>query len=109
MALLAGVTFRKVGKLHYYPAENWPLEVGSFVVADSPSGLEFGEVKFLRDVVDDGDGAPEYRIARRATDDDARIAERRRQQAEEGITLCQECADRMRMPMKVVDSEVAAE
>lgn len=110
MAKLAGITFRKVGKLHYYPAEvGFPVEVGTRVVAETERGLECGEVKILRDVDGEASDAPQqlYQIVRSATDADCNLLEQRLREALEGITLCQERADALFLPMRVVDAEVA--
>lgn len=106
-SLLAAVTFRKVGKLHYYPADDLPLTVGSFVVAETERGLECGEVKILRMV----DGTPDeiegtYRLVRVADDTDLETTEQRRAQATEGLLYCQQRADALGLPMKVVEGEI---
>jgi cell fate regulator YaaT (PSP1 superfamily) len=107
MTRLAAVTFRKIGKLHYYPAEGLALEVGTHVIAETQRGLEYGEVKILRDVGGEAaDIAQAYRILRIATEDDARTVARRGEQAEEGLILCQNRADHLRLPMKVMEAEV---
>jgi cell fate regulator YaaT (PSP1 superfamily) len=110
MALLAGVTFRKIGKLHYYAAENLPLEVGSLVVAETENGSECGEVKILRDVAGDaGDQEKAFRLLRVATEKDRRTLEQRRAQAADGLTFCQERADALQLAMKIVEAEVTLE
>lgn len=107
--LLAGVTFRKIGKLHYYPVpEGFSLEVGLRIVAETESGHECGEIKILRDV----DGEPEdlekiNSLVRLATEADASTQQQRLREAEDGKNCCQECADSLYLPMKVVDSEVS--
>ena len=107
MASLAAVTFRKVGKLHYYSAEGLALTVGQHVVAQTQRGLEYGEVKILRDVAGDAETTESgLEIVRSATPEDDATAERRRAQAEEGLALCQSRADRLYLPMKVVEAEV---
>ena len=108
MALLAGVSFRKLGKLHYFPADGLGLEVGSRVVAETERGHECGEVKILREV----DGAASdlespHRIVRVATAQDLATLELRQRQAEDGLGLCQERADALGLPMKVVESEIS--
>jgi len=108
VTLLAAVGFRKVGKLQYYAADSLPLRVGAFVVAETQRGVQYGEVKILRDV----DGDPEdldsaYRLLRLATPDDSSNWEGRQKQAEESIETCQTHADTLSLPMKVVDSEMA--
>jgi cell fate regulator YaaT (PSP1 superfamily) len=104
---LAGVTFRKVGKLHYYPAADLRLEVGSRVVAETEHGPECGEVKILRDV--DGTSADvdhPYRLLRIVTPQDLDTLERRGEQTQEGVAFCQERADALGLQMKVVEGEV---
>jgi cell fate regulator YaaT (PSP1 superfamily) len=110
MALLAGVTFRKIGKLHYYPAESLPLEVGSPVVAETENGAECGEVKILREV--EGEAADQetpFHLLRVATEKDLSTLEQRRGQAADGLTFCQERADALRLEMKIVEAEVTLE
>ncbi len=108
MPQLAALTFRKIGKLHYYPVPELPLEVGTHVIAETQRGPEYGEVKILRDVEGEaGDLQRAYRILRIATPDDARVTARRKEQAADGIALCQSRADHLRLPMKVVEAEVA--
>jgi len=109
MALLAAVTFRKIGKLHYYPADAFAgtLEVGARVVAETESGEECGEVKILRDVEGDAAEATQtFQIVRVATEQDCEDLDTRLQQAKDGLTLCQERADTLHLPMKIVDAEV---
>ncbi|MDX1931457.1 MAG: regulatory iron-sulfur-containing complex subunit RicT [Capsulimonadales bacterium] len=108
MTALAGVTFQKLGKLHYYPAEELPLAVGTHVVAETERGDEFGQVKILRDVEGErNDAAKSYRILRVATPRDVRNVEARKQQADDGANLCQERAHALRLPMKIVEGEVS--
>jgi cell fate regulator YaaT (PSP1 superfamily) len=110
MALLAGVTFRKIGKLHYYAADDLPLEVGSPVVAETENGTECGEVKILREVEGNAsDRETPFRLLRIATEKDLRTLDQRQRQAADGLTLCQERADTLRMEMKIVEAEVTLE
>jgi cell fate regulator YaaT (PSP1 superfamily) len=114
MTRLAALTFRKIGKLHYYPAEGLSLEIGDRVLAETARGVEYGEVKILRDVEgapgdrwdDAAEGGAPYRILRHATDADRATVAQRLRQARDGQALCQSRADALRLPMKVVDAEV---
>lgn len=105
---LAGVTFRKLGKLHFYAApDDLVLDVGTHVIAETERGHEFGEVKILRSVSgrpDEQDGA---RIVRVASQNDARQAAQRQAEAKAGLALCQETADRLRLFLKIVEAEAA--
>ena len=106
---LAAIAFRPLGKLHYYPVDAaLPLETGSLVIAETEMGDECGEVKILRDVAGSADEAPgPFRVRRTATPDDLQTRDRRRAQGEEGVVFCQERADALLLPMKVVDVECA--
>lgn len=108
MAQLAGVSFHKLGKLHYYPGDGFLLETGSEVLAETERGIEYGEVKILRTVEGSlADFAGPFRITRVATEGDRRTMEARTRLAEEGLQYCQERADALFLPMKLVDAEAA--
>lgn len=108
MPLLAGITFRQVGKLHYYPADGFLMEVGTTVVAETEFGQEYGEVKILRTVEGRVSDIPHlYRIVRVATESDKRSMESRHRQAEEGMRYCQERVDALHLPMKLVEAETS--
>jgi cell fate regulator YaaT (PSP1 superfamily) len=121
------VTFRRLGKLHYYAADEFDLAVGDHVIAQTPRGPEFGEVKILRRVsggpsdraapaasdnndepAADGEGGT-LCLVRAATPDDARTSALRRDEAQSALALCQEHADRLRLPMKIVEAEIGWE
>jgi cell fate regulator YaaT (PSP1 superfamily) len=108
MPLLAGITFRQVGKLHYYPADGFLMEVGTCVVAETEFGQEYGEVKILRTVEGRVSDIPHlYRIVRVATESDKRTMETRLKQADEGMRYCQERVDALYLPMKLVEAETS--
>jgi len=105
---LAGVTFRKLGKLHYYPAEAVPLTVGDSVVAETEDGTECGEVKILRPVSGRREDAnTPFRIVRIANERDKEIRDLRLVQSAEGLKLCQEKANGLGLDMKAVEAEVS--
>jgi cell fate regulator YaaT (PSP1 superfamily) len=108
MANLAGVTFRKLGKLHYYPADGHTLEVGSRVICETERGQECGEVKILRSVAGStADIEKTYRLLRLASENDVLTTESRQQQADEAMRQCQERADALFLPMKIVEAEAS--
>lgn len=110
MPQLAAVTFRKLGKLHYYPVDerDLTLEVGSRVVAETETGEEYGEVKILRDVSGNArDRGSIFRILRVATPHDEQTSALRLRQAADIARYTQERADASHLPMKIVDSEAA--
>lgn len=104
---LAGVTFKKIGKLHFYPAADLGLDVGSQVIAQTERGLELGEVKILRDVVgQDDEIETQFRIVRVAHAEDQVTWQLRQSQAQEGQVFCQGRADLLYLSLKIVDAEV---
>ncbi len=108
MATLAGVTFRKIGKLHYYPADDFPVAVGDRVVAETDRGVECGEVKIMRPVVGSREEAPGgFHLLRCATEADLRQWEERQKQGKDAMETCRKRADALRLPMKITDAEAA--
>lgn len=110
--LLAGVTFRKIGKLHYYDARAFQSEiaVGTFVIAETEQGLEGGEIKILRPVQSLPPGeTPEtqFHLVRVASPTDRETLQKRQTEAVEHLRYCQERADALGLPMRVVDCEAA--
>lgn len=107
---LAGVTFRKIGKLHFYavPSDlSAEIVVGAHVVAGTETGPELGEVKILRDVENNAAAGSGAGLLRLATSEDHATLALRAAQARDGLARCQACADALFLPLKVVDAEVA--
>ncbi len=110
MAILVGVTFRKIGKLHYYAADDLPqvIGVGNRVIAHTERGTEHGEVKVLREVSGTKDDAPTpFRLLRVASDADLQTAEARAKQATDALETCRAQAQALRLPIKLTDAEAA--
>ena len=110
--LLAGVTFRKIGKLHYYDASDLgeSAAVGAMIMAQTEHGLESGEIKILRSVQSLPPGEvreTQFHIVRIATQADKQAVQKRQDDAAAFLAYCQERADFLRLPMRVVDSEAA--
>ncbi|MBC8141497.1 MAG: stage 0 sporulation family protein [Armatimonadetes bacterium] len=110
MATLVGVTFHKIGKLHYYAADDLEgtVSVGDFVVAETERGTEHGEVKVLREVSGTKSDAPTpFRLLRAANAADLKQAEKRAQQAMDALETCRARVQALRLPMKITDAESA--
>ena len=110
--LLAGVTFRKIGKLHYYDAGGFSdsVAVGSMVVAQTERGLEGGEIKILRSVQSlppDEVVETQFHIVRVASAVDKETIAKRQTEAAAHLTYCQQRADALHLPMRVVDSDAS--
>jgi cell fate regulator YaaT (PSP1 superfamily) len=106
MPILCGITFQKLGKLHYYPSDGFLLEPGMFVIAETEQGVEFGEVKILRTVEGRLSDMPHpFRIVRVATESDRRTMEGYFRQAQEALEYCQKRATELQLPMKLVEAE----
>ena len=106
---IAGVVFRRLGKMHYYAANgDRPLELGDFVVAETERGIEYGEVKILRTVAGSPNEIPqEYRILRIATDDDKGKAAQQQSAAQNALTDSQRCADELGLSIKFIEAEIS--
>lgn len=111
-SMLAGVTFRKIGKLHYYDASalSSQLAVGTMIVAQTEQGLEGGEVKILRSVESlppDETIENAFRIVRVANTSDKNTLSLRQSEARDHLAFCQARANALNLPMRVVDSEAS--
>ena len=76
MATVAGIRFKKAGKVYYFdPTGVWP-NPGDHVIVETIRGIEMGEaVTGAREVADDSLVAPLKKIIRIATPEDIQHAE----------------------------------
>ena len=76
MAVVAGIRFRKAGKVYYFdPTDTWP-KPGDPVVVETVRGIELGEtVTGSREIPDEKLIAPLKKIIRIATPEDVRRGE----------------------------------
>ena len=106
MATVAGIRFKKAGKVYYFdPVSVWP-QPGDLVVVETARGYEMGEtVTGAREVTDDQIVAPLKRVIRLATAQDIQNAEQSAEREKEAFRVCQAKIAEHNLEMKLVDVE----
>lgn len=106
MATVAGIRFKKAGKLYYFdPTSVWP-KPGDQVVVETARGIELGEtVTGAREVPDEQIVSPLKKVLRLATPEDVAHAERTAQREREAFEVCQQKIRTHNLEMKLVDVE----
>src|SRR5712691_10007169 len=76
MANLCGIRFKQAGKIFYYDAADFDVEVGTYVVAESVQGLALGRVVIAPGQVIENEVRDELKpILRPATQEDVERAD----------------------------------
>ncbi|MBI4594034.1 MAG: hypothetical protein HY728_07440, partial [Candidatus Rokubacteria bacterium] len=106
---LVGVRLREVAQAEDYRlAEDLEVHVGDFVVVDAGTAEVVAEVRRPRRLLPEFKKDRLYhRVVRRATDGEAREWRERRARETRHVVTAQRMARERRLPMKVVDVEIA--
>jgi cell fate regulator YaaT (PSP1 superfamily) len=108
MARTAGVRFRQAGKIFYYDAQDFELEVGSYVVVDSAHGLAVGRVVIAPDqvIANEASTASELKpVLRIATDDDVERMEEMKEAASNALGKAKLKASELELDMALANGE----
>jgi len=108
MATVAGIRFKKAGKVYYFdPSQVWP-NPGDPVIVETSRGLEIGEtVTGAREVSDDQIVSPLKPIVRIATPEDVQHQAWCEQREKEAFQVCLEKVEKLGLEMKLVEVECA--
>ncbi len=106
MATVAGVRFKKAGKVYYFdPTDVWP-KPGDPVIVETIRGVELGETATgAREVPDETLVAPLKKILRIASPEDVKRAEECEAKEREAMRICQEKIAAHKLKMKLVEAE----
>ena len=106
MATVAGIRFKKAGKVYYFdPTDVWP-NPGDPVIVETVRGIEMSEtVTGARTVPDESLIAPLKKIIRIATPEDVRHAEACAAREQEALDICARKISAHGLDMKLVDAE----
>ena len=108
MPLVAGVSFRRVGKVYYFDPGELPLREGDFVIAETARGVEFGEVVLEPKNVTEAElVAPLKKIVRLATGDDLEREAANREREAHAYEVCERKIAAHNLPMKLLEAECA--
>ena len=108
MAAIVGVQFQKNGKIYNYDVGNLEISQNDYVIADTPHGLDLGQVTVLNNQDIQSEGVPPLKkIVRIATDKDLRISAENREKEKEAFSICQKKIAEHKLDMKLVSVEYA--
>lgn len=106
MVKVAGVRFKKAGKVYYFDPDGFDIGKGTNVIVETARGLEFGVLTDDIKEVDEGEiVAPLKKIIRIADDEDVKQHQENLKKKERAIALCQEKIDKHGLEMKLIDVE----
>ena len=106
MKTIVGVKFKKPGKMYYFDPQNYELELGSKVIAETAMGDEFGEVILAnKEIKEENLSSPLKKIIRIATEKDAKSYEEYKKKEPDALKKCQEKIEKHGLDMKLVDAE----
>ena len=108
MARTAGVRFRQAGKIFYYDALDFEMEVGAYVVVDTAHGLAVGRVVISPDQVIANEAASSEEpkpILRIATPEDIERMQEMRDRANEALRLAKARASEQDLDMSLANGE----
>lgn len=106
MATVAGIRFKKAGKIYYFDPDGSELARGVFVIVETSRGLELGEVVVAPKVVAEGEIVqPLKKVLRIAGEEDCQKILENRQKEEEAFDLAFQKIHEHSLEMKLVDVE----
>ncbi|MDY2575546.1 MAG: regulatory iron-sulfur-containing complex subunit RicT [Bacilli bacterium] len=99
------VTLLTMGKTLYFVSNDDSLKKDDIVICETTRGIEIGKI-FDKSIIKESKNLEEYPpILRKGDSDDLKIHEINLKKAEEAIRICQKCADKQNLEMKVIASE----
>lgn len=106
MLTVAGVRFKKAGKIYYFDPDGNELVRGSFAIVETSRGLEFGEVVVApKEVADEEVIQPLKKVIRTASEEDCQKILENRQKEEEAFDMALQKIHEHSLEMKLVDAE----
>ncbi len=106
MANLAGIRFRKAGKIYYFDAGDIALETGDYAVVRTSRGLELGHVIIPPGQVEDGNQEEKLSpVVRKAEPEDIARAADLDAKSEEALIECARQIKELNLPMKLLSAD----
>ncbi|HHW09950.1 MAG TPA: hypothetical protein GXX29_08255 [Firmicutes bacterium] len=106
MIPVAGVRFKRAGKIYHFDAGEIPAEVGQNVIVETAKGLELGEViEAVKPVPEEEITTPLKKIIRIATEEDLEQQRKNRLDERDAFGICQQFIAERGLEMKLVDVE----
>lgn len=106
MVRVAGVRFKKAGKIYYFDPDVLKVEKGTNVIVETARGLEFGTViSGIKEVPESEIVPPLKKIVRIADENDVAQHRENIKKKKRAIELCQEKVNKHNLQMKLIDVE----
>lgn len=106
MIKVAGVRFKKAGKVYYFDPAGLEVSKGMNVIVETARGLEFGTLsEDIKEVDEEEIVAHLKKIIRIANEKDVIQHQENLKRKERDLALCQEKIDKHQLDMKLVDVE----
>ena len=106
MVKVAGVRFKKAGKIYYFDPDDLLVEKGINVIVETARGMEFGIVTSgIKEVAESEIVPPLKKIVRIADDNDVAQHKENIRKKQRALELCQEKVTKHNLSMKLIDVE----
>ena len=106
MARVAGIRFKKAGKVYYFDPDDLDIKQGSNVIVETARGMEFGSVTAdIKEVPDSQIVAPLKKVVRIADEKDEAQHEENTNKKARAIELCLDKVSKHKLEMKLIDVE----
>ena len=106
MIEVAGIRFKKVGKIYYFAPGNLKLKNGDHVIVETSRGIEYGTVVIASKTVREEDIVPPLKsILRISTPQDDEQIKINREKEQEALKICKEKVLKHNLEMKLIDVE----
>ncbi len=106
MVKVAGVRFKKAGKIYYFDPDHLQVYEGTNVIVETARGMEFGTVTSgIKEVPESEIVPPLKKIVRIADDNDINQHRENVKKKQRALELCQEKVNKHNLQMKLIDVE----
>ena len=106
MVKVAGVRFKRAGKIYYFDPDNLEVEEGTHVIVETARGMEFGTVTSgIKEVPESDIVPPLKKIVRIADENDVNQHKENVKKKQRALELCQEKVNKHNLQMKLIDVE----
>ncbi|HYE66992.1 MAG TPA: stage 0 sporulation family protein [Anaerovoracaceae bacterium] len=106
MVKVAGVRFKKAGKIYYFDPDDLQVEKGINVIVETARGMEFGMVTSgIKEVPESEIVPPLKKIVRIADENDVAQHKENIRKKQRALELCQEKVTKHNLSMKLIDVE----
>ena len=106
MKTVAGIRFKKPGKIYFFDPGELHIEEGMHVIVDTAMGEEYGEVVIASKEVEDSEiSEPLKKILRVSSHKDEKIFSELKAKEPEALRICEEKVKKHGLEMKLIDCE----